>query len=295
MTKALRITSIIVAAAAVLLVALPPVFTSGTDEQTQKFLDSPGVLETIKKTKTVANINEEAPLVTQAKAFAKYLNPPKPAPSPRRRSSTPRQAAPVRPRAQVSSQFDLLGTSYYALRPNMSMALINEPGAGLRWVKQSSKIGSLIVEEVRDGKVVIRDGARTYEIEPKRTAKRSLIKGESSSIIESVPARPSITPEIPTRLQRSSPRIDARRRRRANPRPTRQPQPTQELTPEQIEQMDQQLKKLKDIEDPVEWMEKADEMMKSIMNNSEVTDEEAAKLDQLGQELNDANDDANSN
>ena len=296
MTKALRITSIVVAVAAVLLVVLPPVFTSGADEQTQKFLDSPSVLETIKKTKVVANTDTESPLVKQAKAFANYLNPPPP-PKPKRTSPSPEREAPARPQASISSKFDLLGTSYYALRPQMSLALINEPGDGLRWVRQSSKIGHLVVEEVKDGKVVIRDGTRTYEIEPKRTAKRSLIKGESVSTAHPVFAPTTATTTSSARPQRSSPRIDARRRRTATrpvaPEPV--PQQQSELIQAEMAIMDQFIKETEEIEDPNEWLKRADELMDRLANSSEVTDEEAALLDELGQELEDANNDSDSN
>ena len=288
MTRALRITSIVVAVAAVLLVVLPPVFTSGADEQTQKFLDSPSVLETIKKTKAVANTDTESPLVKQAKAFANYLNPP---PIPKRTSPTPKRKTPARPQASISSKFDLLGTSYYALRPQMSLALINEPGDGLRWVRQSSKIGHLVVEEVKDGKVIIRDGTRTYEIEPKRTTRRSLVKGESVSTAQPISTPPSVTP---TRPQRSSPRIDARRRRRTATRPVT-PKPEPELTPAELALMDQFVKETEGIEDPNEWLKRADELMGRLSRAAEVTDEEAALLDELGQELKDANDDSGSN
>ncbi len=292
MTKALRITSIIVAVAAVLLVVLPPVFTSGADEQTQKFLDSPSVLETIKKTKAVANTDTESPLVKQAKAFANYLNPP---PKPKRTSPTPKRKTPARPQVSISSKFDLLGTSYYALRPQMSLALINEPGDGLRWVRQSSKIGHLVVEEVKDGKVIIRDGTRTYEIEPKRTTRRSLVKGESVSTAQPISTPPSVTP---TRPQRSSPRIDARRRRRTATRPVApEPVPQQqgELIQAELAIMDQFIKETEGIEDPNEWLKRADELMERLSRAAEVTDEEAALLDELGQELEDANDDSGSN
>ena len=292
MTKALRITSIVVAVAAVLLVVLPPVFTSGADEQTQKFLDSPSVLETIKKTKAVANTGTESPLVKQAKAFANYLNPP---PKPKRTSPTPKRKTPARPQASISSKFDLLGTSYYALRPQMSLALINEPGDGLRWVRQSSKIGHLVVEEVKDGKVIIRDGTRTYEIEPKRTTRRSLVKGESVSTAQPIFTSPSVTP---TRPQRSSPRIDARRRRRTAARPVA-PEPVSqqqnELIQAELAIMDQFIKETEGIEDPNEWLKRADGLMERLSRVAEVTDEEAALLDELGQELKDANDDSGSN
>jgi len=63
----------------------------------------------------------------------------------------------------------------------MSLALINEPGKGFRWVRQSGKVGHLIIEQIKDGLVVVRDGERTIELVPaKRPEKRGLLEGVSS-------------------------------------------------------------------------------------------------------------------
>jgi hypothetical protein len=50
----------------------------------------------------------------------------------------------------------------------------------LRWVRQASKIGHLIIEQIKDGLVIIRDGEKTSELAPVREPKRSLLKGASS-------------------------------------------------------------------------------------------------------------------
>ncbi len=302
MTKALRITSIIVAAAAVLLIILPAVFSSGMDEQTQSLLDSPGVLESLKKTTAVADTSTVSPLVQQARKFANYLNPPPP-PKSARPAPVSNNRPSIRPQTEVSAKFDLLGTSYYPLRPELSLALIDEPGKGLRWIRQSSKIGHLVVEEVNDGKVVIRDGTRTYELPAKRTPKRSLIKGESSQGTQALPsdvprttAPPSPTVIAnPSRFRRPAPRSDARNDTPTvnPPEPQQDYQSSKDFTPSKKDVIFEQfIKETEGIEDPNEWLKRADELMEQLENASQVTDEEAELLDELGKELQDANDEA---
>jgi hypothetical protein len=64
----------------------------------------------------------------------------------------------------------------------MSLALIDEPGKGLRWVRPSSKVGHLIIEQVKDGIVVVRDGQNSFEIVAERPVKKSLLKAGSPGI-----------------------------------------------------------------------------------------------------------------
>lgn len=294
MTKALRITSVVVAVAAVLLVATPVIFSPGMDEQTKSWLDSPSVLESVNKAASVEAAGTISPLVQQAKSFAAYLNPP---PPPRPHPSPSQSSQPaIRPQSPVSSKFSLIATSYYPLRPDMSLALIDEPGEGLRWVRQSSKIGYLIVEEIKDGAVVIRDGARTYEIEPKRTPRRSLIKGESTAVLEADTAAPEPADSTTTaQPRRSSPRVNARRNHTRPIPATAVPSAveTPEIDPHEQALLDEFMKHSQDIEDPNEWLQKAAELMDRLAHDaSNVTDEEAALLDELGKELQDANEEA---
>lgn len=305
MTKALRITSIAIAAATVLLVVLPAVFSSDMNEQTKTLLNSPGIIESLNKTAT-ADAGAASPLVQQAEKFAAYLNPPKPPPKRERPTTNSKRRAPVRPTSPVTAKFELLGTSYYPLRPELSLALIDEPGAGLRWVRQSSKIGHLTVEQVKDGKVVIRDGTSTYELESKRMPKRSLVKGESpagteapsSGLLrtESHRTEPDVSP-MPKNIgsqrsrpssSRATPRNNTNRMVRATTRSNTNDTPG--LTEAQISLFDEFARQTDDIEDPNEWMRKADELMERLAETSQVTEEEAELLEELGEELRDAND-----
>ena len=181
MIKTLRITSFVAVILAVVFFVFPVIFGVRGDEQVEQFLSSPGVIEKFSKAKGDKDRRSESqisPLVKEAQAFALYLNPPpkKTEPRPIRKKTTP-----PRPQGPVSPKFELIGVSYYASHPELSLALIDEPGKGTRWVRQSSRVGHLIIEQVKDGLVVVRDGERTFELEPKRREERSLvIKGSSS-------------------------------------------------------------------------------------------------------------------
>ncbi len=179
MIKTLRITSIIAVVLAVVFFVLPAVFGFRGDKQIEQFLNSAGVIEGFREArgdKVEDERQEISPLVKQAEAFALYLNPP---PKPKAKSSVSRSKPS--PRGSVSPKFKLVGTSRYALHPELSLALIDEPGKGLRWIRQFSKVGHLIIEQVKDGLVVVRDGQNTFELVAERPEKRSLLKANSSS------------------------------------------------------------------------------------------------------------------
>jgi hypothetical protein len=180
MAKTLRITSIIAAAVAVAIFVFPAVFGGRIDPEVKKFLDAPGIVEKFKEARGAQNAeaqNQVPPLVTQAQAFALYLNPPPP-PEPTPPSADVIQAEAPRPK-MVTPKFKLIGTSFYALHPEMSLALIDEPGKGLRWVRQASQIEHLVIDKVEDGKIVVRDGQRTEELVAERPPVISLIKSKT--------------------------------------------------------------------------------------------------------------------
>lgn len=182
MIKALRITSVLAVVLAVVFFVLPAVFGIRGDERAEQFLGSAGEIENFKKAKgqeVAKSESQVSPLVKAAGAFALYLNPPKPKAPPRRPS---REGSAPRPHASVSAKFNLVGTSYYALRPELSLALIDEPGKGFHWVRQSGQVGHLIVEQIKEGLVVVRDGKRKYELEVERPKKISLLKGSVSDV-----------------------------------------------------------------------------------------------------------------
>ncbi len=177
MIKTLRITTIVAAVLAVIFFVLPVVFGGRSNEEIEQFLNSAGVVEKYNKAtdnKTKASQNETSPLITQAEAFAKYLNPP-PKPKPSIPTTSKPTVSPPRPRSPITAKFTLVGTSFYASQPQLSLAFIDEPGKGLRWVRQGSQVGHIAIREVKDGLVVLQDGQRTFEIAAQQKPQRSLL------------------------------------------------------------------------------------------------------------------------
>lgn len=166
MIKTLRITSIVAAMLAVVLLILPAVFGVRSDAKIEEFLKSPGAVDNFvaaKGQRPARDESQTSPLVKQAVDFARYLNPPPP-PPPKAAPVTAQSAAQPAPPVAVTPKFNLAGTSFYADRPELSLALIDEPGKGLNWVRQGSAVGHLTIEQIKDGSITIRDSQGTSEM-----------------------------------------------------------------------------------------------------------------------------------
>lgn len=202
MIKTLRITTIIAAFLAVGLLAFPVVYGYRGDEEIEKFLKSPGAIERFNKAKGAKSKtgNQVSPLVRQAVAFSMIINPP-PVPIPTRRKGvappvTPKEITKIEPPRVVTTKFKLVGTSYYASRPELSLAYIDEPGKGLYWVRQGEKVAHLLIDEVKDGSLIVKDREKTFTLVPERAPKKSLIKGETTSKTTLPGATTSITSTV---------------------------------------------------------------------------------------------------
>jgi hypothetical protein len=189
MIKTLRITTVIAVILAVGFLAFPVVYGYRYHgiEEIEQFLNSPGAVEMFKKAKgdkRVKGGNQVSPLVAQAIAFKEYLNPTRrpaePAPT---RTPVARTQPPVipKPLGSVSAKFTLIGTSYYASRPELSLAYIDEPGKGLHWIRQGANVAHLLIQEVKDGSVIVKDRDKTVTLVAARTPKKSLLKGDATS------------------------------------------------------------------------------------------------------------------
>ncbi|NIA16766.1 MAG: hypothetical protein GWO86_00280 [Planctomycetes bacterium] len=169
MIKTLRITSVLVALAAIAFVIFIAATGLSADEKIEELLKTPGLarrLQAGSATSKKERQEQESALVRQAKAFALRINPPAAAKTVGTKKT---RRTPIRPKvAEVSAKFEVVGTSYYPLNPANSWVLINEVGKGWHWVKQGEKVGHLTIREVADGYVVIDDGKKTYELAPKR-------------------------------------------------------------------------------------------------------------------------------
>jgi len=186
MIKALRITGIFAAILAAVFFFLPVLFGVGADSRIEEFLSEPGAIEEFNKArnKSIGGVAAEtSPLVKEALAFASYLSPP--AAVSRNIPSSSARAADIPRPTTVSAKFTLIGTSYYPLCPEKSMVLIEQPAEGLHWVRQSSQVGHLVIEQVTDGRVLVRDGERTFELIAERPERRSLVRNGPAAAGES--------------------------------------------------------------------------------------------------------------
>ncbi len=292
MIKTLRITSIIAAALAVVFFVFPAIFGVRSDEQLEQFLNSAGVIEKFSKAKGKESTKSESqisPLVKQAEAFALYLNPPKPKKAPPTRRTDMPSIIP-RPPAPVSPKFKLIGTSHYASHPELSLALIDEVGKGLRWVRQSSKLGHLIIEQVKDGLVVVRDGRRTFELVAERPEKRSLLKKKKQEPL----SRATGSKPILSASGKAGGRITGSRT------PQRNAEETAALQKEQAKLAEKIFAELEtmqaDAESDKTNSEHAEEntvKTKKDLESTRISAEEAKRLDHLGKKLKDVQQDPN--
>jgi hypothetical protein len=163
MIKTLRITSVVAAILAGIFFVFPVVYGVRSDKNVDEFLKLPSVKEKFEsasdsRAKTVGS--RTSPLVEQAEAFASYLNPSKTtAPKP---SITARTT--IDSKLSVTPKFRVFATSVCATNPQLSLALIDEPGKGRYWVRQSDKVGHLLVDQVKDGFVVIKGSEQTFQL-----------------------------------------------------------------------------------------------------------------------------------
>lgn len=243
MIRTLKITSIAVGFLAICSLGLSVAFGLRPDPEMAEFLETAGAIE---KFKAAAAQHPEdqsrlSPLVKQAQAFALLINPPEP-PTPERPSRPTTAVKPTIPKPSVvRSKFDLIGICYYRSHPDRSLALIDEPGKGIHWVKQAGKVGHLIIEQIRKTSLIYRDGQRTPQelFVPKRTAKKSLLKSAASTVgTEKTPSTGSERDRRPvSRISREDEerlRL-ARRSDELSRSPRVPPKPTKEQAQENID------------------------------------------------------------
>lgn len=304
MIRTLRITSIIAAITALVLLVLPIVYGVREDPEIEQLLKSPTAVESFKKAagnKQTKGQDQLSPLVRQADAFARYLSPkPKPAKPAAGKRITDRPK--TRPMGNVSAKFELVATSFYKSHPELSLALIDEPGKDLRWVRQGGKVGHLVIEQVGDGSITTRDGQRTSEIKVKRDhIRETLVKDEHSTPNAKVPTRPGIrhsptTPKVPVSARKTpSPRARSRiSRRTLLTEPVSAPAKISEQERTRLDELIARLQAMpdEDANDSAAAVKRAEMMEKLIsdIGSTDLSPEEQELLGHLGERLNPVDD-----
>jgi hypothetical protein len=293
MIKTLRITSIL---AAVLAIALVGFFVfriahgAQGDNPVREFLNSPTVIEKFKTAegnRAKTRSSQISPLVQQAQAIALYLNPPASRGTQNIRSGPNAGGAGSQP--NVTPKFKVLGISFYEQNPALSMALIDEPGKGKHWVKQSTQVGHLFVKEVQNDLVIVQGGSETFKIAAEREAPKPKSPVSSSTSVYKKPAGTVST------ASRARPPMPSRPRPtiRQAPDKSAQVQPDEDKN-EKLEELYQRLRDLKGTSDNTESdlseEERAEQIEKLISNfkASYISPEEAKKLEDLGEQLENA-------
>jgi hypothetical protein len=140
------------------------------EPQMTRFLSSPSTLERLAERDRADQANEtgeaKSPLVVQADAFARYLNPPEPprrTPPPPKPRATRAEAAPVAA-ASAPPKLRLAGISYHRSKPAESKALVWDTGGGQRWVAQGAGLGHLTIRQINRGSIVYEDAAGVHEL-----------------------------------------------------------------------------------------------------------------------------------
>jgi len=285
MIKTLRITSVAAAILAVIFFVFSVVFGVRSDEGTEEFLALPGAIENSRKAsgnKDKKSESQISPLVEQAVAFALYLNPLEPKETPTIRETTSVASTAL----SVTPKFKVVGISYYEERPELSMAFINEPGKDPHWVRQSSNVGHLVIEQIKDNLVIVRGTKGTFEIAVEERPQISLLEGGSSVSREAVGGR-SDSVSSGARATRTRNRATQRR-----------------ISPEQDARYEELVDKLRAIQKSFK-SDKTDsgpnaeqkaalmEQLISGFKSSRLSAEEAKKLGDLGRKLKDNSSDPN--
>ncbi len=158
-----------------------------------------------------------SPLIKQAQTFALYLNPPKP-PKPKEAPAPKPESEPIVTAVKlpkIEPKFSLLSTSYYRSSPEKSLALVSEPGKGTHWVRAGENLGHFIVEEVRKGVILYRQGDQLHQmaintktsiIQTTDTSKTELAsnKNDKTTPMRTTPHKPST--KTPKPLYKLGPR-----------------------------------------------------------------------------------------
>jgi hypothetical protein len=105
----------------------------------------------------------DSPLVQEAMKFAHLLSPPKP-PQPAKAPQPVINKRPVVRPPKATARFRLLATSCNRSHPDKSFALVSEPGKGAYWIKKHERLGHFVIEKIKKGALVYRDGTQLREL-----------------------------------------------------------------------------------------------------------------------------------
>jgi|GEM_PF-3346640 len=267
------------------------------DPKAEEFLASKSAVERFNERRSDEapdNQDKTPPLVRQAKALAEILNP---------RSDT--AAAPTttpkinEQRSQIipprsTAKFEVFGISYSPSDPKSSFAYIRLPDNTFLWVQQGSEVGHQIVKEVNRNSITCMNGQQIIEMpleSPLDTS--SMLESGTASSAAAGSGRPEPVPAGGSNLRAelASRAISAV-----------SPSTLSRLSAKDEEGMNELMRKIKerqkgykpdgDDSNTISADANTIGQMISDFKSSRVSPEEAAKLEDLGKQLNGTKDDA---
>lgn len=288
MINVLRIISLIAAVLAGVFFVFPVIYGVDSDEQVKEFLKTPEVREKFENaadSRINRNKDLTSPLVKQARAFASYLNPKPTA----KRSPTASKRSTIKSALPVTPKFKLRGTSYCENDPNMSLALIDEPGKGRHWVRPSSKVGHLLIEQIKDGLIVVQSSEETFELAIEESTVKSVspTPRRTSNQARFSPKLP-VSSKKPATISRPSTTVSLKQEPDENERDTRAKALIEKLRNLQKDTVSDKTAGVDD-KDKAARIER----LISQYQSTRISPEEAKKLGNLGKTLKDAESDPN--
>ena len=153
------------------------------DDSAGNLISAPGAYEQYKERANQLSSSlpeSESLLVKQAKAFALRLNPPAV------EAQTPKIdiTKPIVPRrpdtGPAYTKFTLIGTCVNESNPSRSLAMLDIPGSGQKWVFKGDTVNRIVIDEILPGKIVFRDGSKKQELFVPAAKKVSLLKSDKT-------------------------------------------------------------------------------------------------------------------
>jgi len=161
------------------------------------------VAERLRQSLTSQDKAAANPLLEQAEALARYLNPPKPPPrnetSPPAVSTLPISGPPVLRPPNPTPQFRILAISYYRSNPDKSLAMVWDANKGGYWIKKGDRLGHFVIERIEKEAIFYRDGdqLRQMAVAVKQPAPLARLKSKESASGQELAAHQTLVSASP--------------------------------------------------------------------------------------------------
>ena len=143
------------------------------NENMKVYLGSPSVIERFNQIHTYDTESQISPLLQEATTFAKFIE--KEAIAQKEAERLSEQAEKLarglkekeiteQKAAKNPTDFKIYGTCYYKSQPELSLALIGVSDKKRHWIQQSDKKGSFIIDQIRDGFIIVSNGEVTFNL-----------------------------------------------------------------------------------------------------------------------------------